>query len=263
MVSIFSKTLIPISFFLLFISCSNSPNSEDTLGDAGIGIRSDFTTEFDLEADEYLSLKIHGFHVLLEEKAINESTEETNEALDILRISLSEILELNIRSYIKDSLIKVPIFVDLNTKEDKAAVYHPNREWLQENGYPVEKERAVEITNITNFISWTEQNQPFMVFHELAHAYHHRIFNFDNEDITNAYQNALQEGLYLNVGYHEGGGNYTTRARAYGLANEIEFFAEATEAYFGMNDFYPYERTDLLSYDSVSYAMIEKVWGVQ
>ncbi|GAB5410294.1 MAG: hypothetical protein BalsKO_26590 [Balneolaceae bacterium] len=252
--------ILPLVLLLLTSCKEESPTSNDTELDESTDLIYAPTDEFDLSADGYTSVNISGFQILVEDKAKKSSLTATNKALSILGKSLSEIKQLTINEEIKATLLEVPIFVDLATEENRAAVYHPGREWLIENGYPEQKEGAIEISNITNFISWTEQNQPYMVLHELAHAYHHRIFNFNNEDIDNAYENALQNGLYLSIGYHEGGGEYTTRARAYGLNNEKEFFAEATEAYFGTNDFYPYERNDLQSYDSVSYKMIKTVW---
>ena len=43
----------------------------------------------------------------------------------------------------------------------------------------------------------------------------------------------------------------------------MEFFAELTEAYFGLNDYFPFKKSDLEQYDSVGYSMIEKVWAQQ
>lgn len=245
---------------VLWISCKEENPIVNDDNESNIELIYSQTAEFELSATGYTSVNISGFHVLIEDKAKQSSITETNEALSLLGKSLSEIKQFMINDEIMAVLSAVPIFVDLATEENKAAVYHPSKEWLVENGYPVEKEGAIEISNITNFINWTKQNQPFMVLHELAHAFHYRVYNFNNEDIDSAYENALQEGLYLSVGYHEGDGEYSTRARAYGLNNEIEFFAEATEAYFGMNDFYPFTRSDLQEYDSVTYEMIEKVW---
>lgn len=39
------------------------------------------------------------------------------------------------------------------------------------------------------------------------------------------------------------------RERHYGLANEKEFFAEMSEAWFGMNDFYPFNRAEVREFD--------------
>jgi len=49
--------------------------------------------------------------------------------------------------------------------------------------------------------------------------------------------------------------------RHYGLTNQKEFFAEMTEAYFGMNDFYPFNRGELKTKEPEVYALMEEIWG--
>jgi nucleoid-associated protein YejK len=56
---------------------------------------------------------------------------------------------------------------------------------------------------------------------------------------------------------------YQTESKAYALQNEKEYFAELTEAYLGKNDFYPFQRQELLNYDKNGYKVLEKVWGKQ
>lgn len=60
---------------------------------------------------------------------------------------------------------------------------------------------CVEISNITNFINWTNQNQPYIVLHEPTHAYHHRVLNYNSPVITNAFNNVVSNNLYKNVSY--------------------------------------------------------------
>ena len=47
----------------------------------------------------------------------------------------------------------------------------------------------------------------------------------------------------------------------YGTTNEKEFFAEATEAYFYRNDFYPFVAAELEIYDPLTFSVLEKIWG--
>lgn len=100
-----------------------------------------------------------------------------------------------------------------------------------------------------------------MILHELAHAYHHRVLNFNSPAITNAFNNAISNNLYTNVLYHTGGGNYTNQPTAYVLNNEKEYFAEITEAYFGLNDYFPFNYNDLNNYDIVGFNAALFVWG--
>ena len=40
-----------------------------------------------------------------------------------------------------------------------------------------------------------------------------------------------------------------------------KFFAEMTESYVGVNDFYPFVRAELQEHDPKTYALMEKIWG--
>lgn len=249
--------------FLLFTvwACSSDPVKPTIDPEPEVDVDLEFTptTEFDFKADGYTNFNFSGFNLLVQTRIIDNETALANSALGIIETDLARILEFSLNEQIKSALLAVPIFLDLNTTTG-GAVYHPSAEWLSQNGYITEKAQSVEISNIRNFINWTKQNQPYMLLHELAHAYHHRIHNFSNADITNAYDHAIAVGLYTNVSYHSGNDNYTTASKAYGLNDEKEFFAELTEAYFGLNDYYPFVRSELETYDPAGFDMIERVW---
>ena len=40
-----------------------------------------------------------------------------------------------------------------------------------------------------------------------------------------------------------------------------EYFAESTEAYLGVNDFYPFVRAELNRHDPRMYRLLRKIWG--
>ena len=52
---------------------------------------------------------------------------------------------------------------------------------------------GVELANARNFLDWTLE-QPWMVLHELAHAFHHKFLpgGFENKELKAAYQNAVK-----------------------------------------------------------------------
>src|SRR5262249_16468104 len=70
------------------------------------------------------------------------------------------------------ALKKVRIWVEWEVKKNGAAEFHPSEGWLKEHGYNPDKKQAVEINNLRNFVKWSRQEQPWMMMHELAHAYH-------------------------------------------------------------------------------------------
>ena len=50
--------------------------------------------------------------------------------------------------------------------------------------------------------------------------------------------------------------------RAYALTNPQEYFAECTEAYFSRNDFYPYNREELMQHDADVAVLLEQLWDL-
>ena len=45
------------------------------------------------------------------------------------------------------------------------------------------------------------------------------------------------------------------------LSNHKEYFAESTESYLGVNDFYPFVRAELKEYDPDMFSLMEMIWG--
>ncbi|MBW4523011.1 MAG: hypothetical protein KME16_25520 [Scytolyngbya sp. HA4215-MV1] len=154
------------------------------------------------------------------------------------------------------ALRKVRIWVEWEKQATGAATFHPSAEWLKQNGDNPDKAGCVEVSNLRNFVRWSRTQQPWMVLHELAHAYHYRVLGDGDAGIAAAYQHAIAQKLYESVDYVDG-----DKRRAYALTNAREYFAELSEAYFGKNDFYPFTRVELKRYDPVGYQLMERVWG--
>ena len=70
--------------------------------------------------------------------------------------------------------------------------YHSGPGWVTDHGMNPEKGNCVELANARNFLTWTKQ-QPWMVLHELSHAYHDQFLpgGFENADIKAAYERAV------------------------------------------------------------------------
>ena len=154
------------------------------------------------------------------------------------------------------ALQKVWIWVEWEKQKNGAAEFHPSAEWLKQNGYNPQKAGHIELSNTRNFVQWSRSAQPWMVLHELAHAYHHLVLGDDCKRIAAAYKHAVDTKLYESVAYCGGG-----KQRAYALTNEKEYFAELSEAYFGRNDFYPFVRSDLKKHDPQGYQLMQQIWG--
>ncbi len=204
--------------------------------------------------ENYTVRTIEGFAIYVNNRLLDEKADLGREALALLRVKLYDINRV-VPPRALAELHKVPIWVEVEDKRHPGGCYHPSRQWLTEHGFNPEKARSVEIGNAANFLTWS-LDQPSMVLHELAHAYHHRVLGYDNEDIKQAYKRAVEGGSYESVFHCRG----KTR-RAYALENDQEYFAELSEAFFGTNDFYPFVRAEVKQHDPHMYDTLMKLWG--
>lgn len=150
------------------------------------------------------------------------------------------------------------IWIEYKHPRHPCMCYHVDPDWLRKNHMNPEKAGHVELANANNFLDWCRRSQPWMLLHEFAHGYHDGILDFENAEINKAYKRALADNLYGRVKDING------RLRLhYGATNDREFFAEATEAYFGKNDFPPFTREEFRQYDPETFTLIERLWGVK
>jgi hypothetical protein len=135
------------------------------------------------------------------------------------------------------------------------AEYHPGAQWLKDNHRNPAMAKGVEFTNF-RIIDAEVKRMPVFVLHELAHSYHDQVLNFQNAVIETAYQHAKASGKYDRVEKNDG-----QFAKAYAMNNAYEYFAEGSEAYFGKNDFYPFDRKQLKECDPELFGIMEDVWS--
>lgn len=197
---------------------------------------------------------VEGFRVLVHPRVL-EHAADAAAAMTELRAQLKAIARVVPERPLAD-LRSVAIWVEWDVRPNGAAEFHRSADWLKSNGYNAEKIDAVEIGNARKFVAWSRQNQPWMVMHELAHAYHHRVLKPDHAGIADAYRLAVASGKYVSVTYGKEG-----KRKAYALTDSYEYFAEMTEAYFGRNDFEPFDRNGLRAFDPVAYRLMRDVWG--
>ncbi len=175
----------------------------------------------------------------------------------ILRFKLLDIARV-VPSPALAKLREVKIWVVEYDEDINCAAYNPNPAWLADHGKNPDWAYGIVIGNLRNFLAWIV-DQPWMLMHELAHAYHHRVLTdgFMNADILTAYNAAVKSKLYDSVLHFDG-----NKEKAYGLTNHKEFFAEMSETFFGVNDFYPFVAAELAQYDPATCAAIKKAWGL-
>jgi hypothetical protein len=119
-----------------------------------------------------------------------------------------------------------------------------------------EKVKGVEFTN-TAIFEKAIVRMPMMLLHELAHGYHNLVLGYEHPDLVRLYNQAKQSGSYDKVARR----NREPQV-AYAMDNQMEYFAECTEAFFGENDFYPFNRQELKVHDPEMYDWLTKVWDL-
>lgn len=201
----------------------------------------------------YARRVVWGFTVFVHREVLAHPA-ETADALSELEKQIRHILRAVPAEPLR-ALRRVRIWLEWENKPNGAAEYHPSAQWLRENGYNPEKAGGIEINNARNFVKWSRGEQPWMLLHELAHAYHHQVLGYENRMVLIAYQHAMRRGLYEQVDYIRGG-----KQKAYATTNVQEYFAELSEAYFGKNDFYPFTRDELARHDPLGHKMLQFVW---
>lgn len=205
--------------------------------------------------DRYERKKIEGWNVLVNKDFLARNPELADRTLELLRFQLYQIGRV-VREKSLDDLKKITIWVEENEPHHPCMAYHPDAGWLRDHDMNPDKARCVEIANAKTFLSWTIE-QPWMVLHELAHGYHHQFLKngFQNREVLDAFRSAMKKELYKSVVYFNG-----SEKEAYATTNQQEYFAEASEAFLGTNDFYPFVRAELKKHDPKIEALLRTIW---
>lgn len=156
-----------------------------------------------------------------------------------------------------EKLRKAVLWLEYDNPKGRHAHYHPSAGWLKANNYNTDKVKGVEFGGARNFLR-AVRHQPWMVLHELAHAYHDQVLGWDHPKVKAAYEAAKKSGKYEKVLIWNG-----RIGRHYAMTNHKEYFAENTEAYFGTNDIYPFVKAELKRHDPDMYALLAELWGVK
>lgn len=206
---------------------------------------------------EPVQRNIQGWTVFVEPVMVGEKqTERDRLALQMLENHLQRIQVL-VPSKALKKLKKVKIWIERDHPRSKTMCYHPSESWLRANQHDPRLARCVHITQADQLISRQQMlKHPAVVLHELAHAYHDQFLGFGNAEVEAAYSKAKQSGSYDEVLDHLG-----NNVRHYGMNNAKEYFAEATEAYFYRNDFYPFVQGELRKHDPLMFEVLERLWN--
>ncbi|MEK6258171.1 MAG: zinc-dependent peptidase [Planctomycetota bacterium] len=176
-------------------------------------------------------------------------------ALKFLEAKLVEIKAVVPAERLKD-LQSVTIVMDLSCGKLGSMQYHPSAGWLKANGYPTDLAKCVHVPRAADLPTRRNVNeQPWVILHELAHAFHDQKLSFDEPRIKAAQEKFKQSGHGDMTLLYNG-----KRVKHYALTNQMEFFAEMTEAFFGVNDFYPFNRAELQEAEPELFQLLTEIW---
>jgi len=205
-----------------------------------------------IPTSKYKRRQVEGWTVYISPE-LDKWTALSEETLKLLRHKLHMVKRYVPEKGLKQ-LQKVAIWVELENPNVRYITYHSCKETLKSQRQNPDKLGAVEIGNAGNFMQWSFL-QPFMVLNQLARAYHDRVLGCDNAEIKAAHQQAVKNGKYDLVLRFDG-----QYVRHPALTDPKEYFAEMTEAYYGVNDFYPFLQFELKQYDEDVCKLLTKLW---
>jgi hypothetical protein len=200
---------------------------------------------------------IEGWTVRIDDRLLGDAPDADlgTRAVKFLEAKLVEIKLVVPAERVKE-LQDVKIVLDLNCGNLGAMQYHPSAGWLTSNGFPAELEKCVHLPRAADVATKRNINeQPWVILHELSHAYHDQKLDFEEPRIKAAYERYKESGHGDATLLYNG-----KRVKHYALTNQKEFFAEMTEAFFGSNDFYPFNRAELQESEPELYQLLKDIW---
>lgn len=210
---------------------------------------------------EHQTRTIVGWTVKINERLQQQDKAALDTALKLLEQQLQEIVRVVPPAPVTE-LQKVTLWISPEYPGiGPRAEYHPGADWLRANGRDPAMVKGIEFTNVRIFAE-ESRRMPNFALHELAHAYHDRVLGNDHAEIRAALERAKADGKYDRVERRDAKGNVKLD-RAYALTNAQEYFAETTEAFFSINDFYPFTRRELMRNDPEVIDVLKQVWNAK
>jgi hypothetical protein len=201
---------------------------------------------------------LEGWTIRVDERLLGDAPDAAlgQRALKFLEAKLVEIKVVVPASKVA-LLQRVPIVLDLECGKLGSMQYHPSAGWLKENGFPEELAKCVHLPRAVDVATKRNINeQPWVILHELAHAFHDQQLSFEHADIKAAQEAYKASGRGDATLLYNG-----KKVKHYALTNQMEFFAEMTESYFGVNDFYPFNRAELQDAEPEIYQLLHTIWS--
>ncbi len=153
-----------------------------------------------------------------------------------------------------ERLQQIPIWLEQHSTSVPYMTYHGSAEAFEPTNRNADKSHAIEIGNTERFRLW-QHLQPFMLLNQLARAYYDQLPENKKTEIASGWRRAVDSGKYDSVLRFDG-----QHVRHPALTSPEEFFAEMTEAYYGVNDHYPFLQFETALHDPDTCKLLAKLW---
>ena len=148
---------------------------------------------------------VEGWTIAVGPRLLDEKNKETaDRAFTALANHLQRVKYIVPPDRVK-TLQKLRIWLELENPKLSNMQYHPGRGWLVRHGHDPRLVKHVHIPRARALFDpkmWAKH--PYVVLHELAHAYHDQILSFENPDIIEAYRAMKEKGIYEKVQLYTG-----------------------------------------------------------
>lgn len=211
---------------------------------------------------EYKAVKLGRWTIEVDQQLIKEAPEIATKATKRLRENIDEVFRLIPKA--SHPKLKQLRFFLLYGPKSRGGGRNNGLEYFSPEApkyYPLLDERwksTIIVYSAENYTQISDLWALKALIHEFGHAYHLENWQEKQPHIMEAWQNAVDSKLYLDVKEEKG----IIIPEAYAHTNQLEYFAELTAMYFAKCNYEPVDRAALKKYDPMGYEMIRKMWGL-
>lgn len=211
-------------------------------------------------ADRFEIRNIEGWTIYTNRAVLKEHPEQMAKTIGHLSWDLYQIKLAVPATAVCNLQEHTPIWIEYDEKVGLS--YHPEITWLLERGYKIPRDPDSMMSLSAKEYYGDSYRHPFVIFHEFVHGYDHHFIgkghDYGNDECEANYQRMMKSGTYEKVRIWDGG-----TGSHYARTNRMEYLAESSEAYFAVNDIYPFVRAELREHDPEMARLVERYWGVE
>lgn len=211
-------------------------------------------------SDRFEIRNLEGWTIYMNRDVPKDHPEETARTLEHLRWDLYQIKLAVPATAVTNLQEHTPVWIEYDEKVSLS--YHPEIEWLLERGYKLPRDPDSMMSLSVKDYYGDSYRHPFVIFHEMTHGYDHHFIgkghDYGNDECEANYQRMMKSGINEKVKIWDG-----RTGSHYARSNRMEYLAESSEAYFAVNDIYPFVRAELREQDPDMARLVERYWGVE